>query len=186
MREVTLADGTKHEALVAYSLGNFNSAMTDEYTDSGIILEFTLVEQGSGRLCRGKYRLRAHLLLGKGRRLYHHSRPRLLRRGPEGMSAEQHQRLRKSVDDVTALMGGRLAVLRNKAAPRDAPLRRGVPFPRVNFLFFTFQRLTPFSQVLYLWKYHQKWRPCYGDHPEGLTFDDVLLIPRKSNVLPKE
>ena len=30
---------------------------------------------------------------------------------PEGMSDAQHQRLRKSVDDVTALMGGRLAVL---------------------------------------------------------------------------
>ena len=30
---------------------------------------------------------------------------------PEGMSPEEHQRLRKSVDDVTALMGGRLAVL---------------------------------------------------------------------------
>ena len=30
---------------------------------------------------------------------------------PEGMSDAQHQRLRKSVDDVTALMGGRLTVL---------------------------------------------------------------------------
>ena len=30
---------------------------------------------------------------------------------PEGMSDAQHQCLRKSVDDVTALMGGRLTVL---------------------------------------------------------------------------
>ena len=111
MREVTLADGTQHEALVAYSLGNFNSAMTDEYTDSGIILEFTLVEQEAGGFkvedagfvptyCWEKDGVFTTIPA-----LSHYDE------APEGMSDAQHQRLRKSVDDVTALMGGRLNVL---------------------------------------------------------------------------
>ena len=111
MREVTLTDGTQHTALVAYSLGNFNSAMTDEYTDSGIILEFTLVEQEEGGFkvedagfvptyCWEKDGVFTTIPA-----LSHYDE------APEGMSDAQHQRLRKSVDDVTALMGGRLNVL---------------------------------------------------------------------------
>ena len=111
MREVTLADGTKHEALVAYSLGNFNSAMTDEYTDSGIILEFTLVEQEEGGFAVENIGFVPTYCWEKDGVFT--TIPALVYydEAPEGMSAEQHQRLRKSVDDVTALMGGRLAVL---------------------------------------------------------------------------
>ena len=111
MREVTLADGTKHEALVAYSLGNFNSAMTDEYTDSSIILEFTLVEQEAGGFAVENIGFVPTYCWEKDGVFT--TIPALLYydEAPEGMSAEQHQRLRKSVDDVTALMGGRLAVL---------------------------------------------------------------------------
>ena len=111
MREVTLADGTKHEALVAYSLGNFNSAMTDEYTDSGIILEFTLVEQEEGGFAVENigfvptYCWEKDGVFTTIPALSHYDE------APEGMSDAQHQRLRKSVDDVTALMGGRLNVL---------------------------------------------------------------------------
>ena len=111
MREVTLADGTQHEALVAYSLGNFNSAMTDEYTDSGIILEFTLVEQEEGGFAVENigfvptYCWEKDGVFTTIPALSHYDE------APEGMSDAQHQRLRKSVDDVTALMGGRLTVL---------------------------------------------------------------------------
>ena len=111
MREVTLADGTKHEALVAYSLGNFNSAMTDEYTDSGIILEFTLVEQEEGGFAVENigfvptYCWEKDGVFTTIPALSHYDE------APEGMSDAQHQRLRTSVDDVTALMGGRLTVL---------------------------------------------------------------------------
>ena len=111
MREVTLADGTKHEALVAYSLGNFNSAMTDEYTDSGIILEFTLVEQEEGGFkvedagFVPTYCWEVDGVFTTIPALPYYDE------APEGMSDAQHQRLRKSVDDVTALMGGRLTVL---------------------------------------------------------------------------
>ena len=111
MREVTLADGTKHEALVAYSLGNFNSAMTDEYTDSGIILEFTLVEQEEGGFAVENigfvptYCWEVDGVFTTIPALPYYDE------APEGMSDAQHQGLRKSVDDVTALMGGRLTVL---------------------------------------------------------------------------
>ena len=47
---VTVKDksGNSRMGLVAYSLGNFISNMTDRYTDSGIILDFTLREQPDG------------------------------------------------------------------------------------------------------------------------------------------
>ena len=42
------SDGQSRTGLVAYSLGNFISNMTDQYTDAGIILDFTLSEQPGG------------------------------------------------------------------------------------------------------------------------------------------
>ena len=42
------ADGVLHRGLVAYSLGNFISNMTVRYTDSGIILQFTIQETQDG------------------------------------------------------------------------------------------------------------------------------------------
>ena len=41
-------DGEMRRGLVAYCLGNFISNMTKSYTDSGIILEFTLLEKQDG------------------------------------------------------------------------------------------------------------------------------------------
>ena len=38
-------DGTTHRTLVAYSLGNFVSAQTDQYKDTGIILDFTIHQE---------------------------------------------------------------------------------------------------------------------------------------------
>jgi poly-gamma-glutamate synthesis protein (capsule biosynthesis protein) len=46
--KATGADGKSRVGLVAYSLGNFISNMTDQYTDSGIILDFTLSEKAEG------------------------------------------------------------------------------------------------------------------------------------------
>ena len=112
MREVTLADGTEHEALVAFSLGNFNSGMADEYADAGVDPRIHARRTGRGRLFHRGHWLRAHLLLAERTASLPPFPPfAYYDEAPEGMSAEEHQRLRKSVDDVTALMGGRLAVL---------------------------------------------------------------------------
>ena len=46
--EATGADGVKRRGLVAYSLGNFIDNMLKRYTDSGIILEFTIRERQDG------------------------------------------------------------------------------------------------------------------------------------------
>ena len=46
--KATGADGKSRVGLVAYSLGNFISNMTEQYTDSGIILDFTLSEKAEG------------------------------------------------------------------------------------------------------------------------------------------
>ena len=111
MRELTLADGTEHEALIAFSLGNFNSGMVDEYANAGAILEFTLVEQEEGGFSIEDIGFVPTYCWPKDGVFT--TVPALVYydEAPEGMSPEEHQRLRKSVDDVTALMGGRLAVL---------------------------------------------------------------------------
>ena len=42
------SDGNMRSALVVYSMGNFLSDQRARYRDSGIIFEFTLVDDGSG------------------------------------------------------------------------------------------------------------------------------------------
>jgi poly-gamma-glutamate capsule biosynthesis protein CapA/YwtB (metallophosphatase superfamily) len=44
------ADGNSRSALVVYSMGNFLSDQRARYRDSGIIFEFTLVDDGSGQV----------------------------------------------------------------------------------------------------------------------------------------
>lgn len=111
MRQIALADGTQHEAFVAFSLGNFNSGMVDEYANAGVIIEFTLVEQEDGGFeiedvgfvptyCWPK----DGVFTTVPALVYYDE-------APEGMSPEEHQRLRKSVDDVEELMAGRLTML---------------------------------------------------------------------------
>lgn len=111
MRQIALADGTQHEAFVAFSLGNFNSGMVDEYANAGVIIEFTLVGQEDGGFeiedvgfvptyCWPK----DGVFTTVPALVYYDE-------APEGMSPEEHQRLRKSVDDVEELMAGRLTML---------------------------------------------------------------------------
>lgn len=47
-QSVTLSDGNKKSVFLMFSMGNFISDHTMEYTDSGIILDFTINEQPDG------------------------------------------------------------------------------------------------------------------------------------------
>ena len=92
-------------------MGNFNSSMVDEYANAGIIVEFTIVEREEGGFAIediGFVPTYCWERLGVFTTIP--ALPNYETR-PDGMTEAEHQRLRKSVDDVLALMGGRLAVL---------------------------------------------------------------------------
>jgi poly-gamma-glutamate synthesis protein (capsule biosynthesis protein) len=50
------ADGNVRSALVVYSMGNFLSDQRTRYRDSGIIFEYTLVDDGSGKVTATNFR----------------------------------------------------------------------------------------------------------------------------------
>lgn len=102
-------DGEK--TLVAFSLGNFNSDMDEDYADTGIIFEFTLVEREEGGFdvvdpgYVPVFCWRQDGLTRTIPSLPYYDQP------PEGMSPEQHARLRAGVESVDALMGPEMARL---------------------------------------------------------------------------
>ena len=106
-------DEGEHTALVAWSLGNFIDNMKIQYTDSGIILDFTIVEAADGgfdivnvgyvpvycwrqdtniqTLCAGEY----------------------LDERPEGMSDATYDRMKTSYRELTELIGDGFMLLEN-------------------------------------------------------------------------
>lgn len=97
-------DAGEKIGLVAWSMGNFIDNMKLQYTDSGIIVDFTVAETEDGveildvgyvpvYCWRGDDQIRA---LPSG--MY-------LENAPEGMSDSTHSRLKASYDELTALIG---------------------------------------------------------------------------------
>lgn len=109
---VEAADGER-TALVAWSLGNFIDNMKVRYTDSGIVLDFTLRERGDGTfeivdvgyvpvycwkqsddiqtLCSGEY----------------------MNERPDGMDSSTYARMKESRTELIELIGEDFAVLDN-------------------------------------------------------------------------
>lgn len=54
-RTVTLADGTKKDGFLIYSLGNFMSAQKDKYTKDSIILNLKLTKHANGKVSIDSY-----------------------------------------------------------------------------------------------------------------------------------
>ena len=106
--EAETADGQTRRGLVAYSLGNFISAMSKQYTDSGIILEFTLLEQQDGSFAAvnpGVVPIYCWRTDGAIRSVpalkYYEERP-------EGMSNERFNAMKASCDALRNLLGSEL------------------------------------------------------------------------------
>jgi poly-gamma-glutamate capsule biosynthesis protein CapA/YwtB (metallophosphatase superfamily) len=99
------ADGRPKQVFAIYSLGNFISAMTMQYTDSGIILDFTIQEQPDGSFRvedigyvpvyvwkqDGKY---AVIPSGK-----------FLKSKPDGMSVDQYNQMVKTYHEIVDQLG---------------------------------------------------------------------------------
>jgi len=112
LRRVTDSAGRSRDVLTAFSLGNFLSDHRLQYTDCGVIIEFTISENGDGTFSvggvgyiptycwqptRGDVRV---LPSGK-----------YLREGPAGMTEETHARLVQSYGEITGVLGNTYPVL---------------------------------------------------------------------------
>ena len=103
--EAVTDSGETRRGLVAYSLGNFISNQGKRYTDSGILLDFTLRERETGGFDVTDVRVmptfcwRQNGVIQTLPALDWYDAP------PEGMTDDQWQRLQESVDGLRELIG---------------------------------------------------------------------------------
>ena len=109
--EAETADGGTRTGLVAYSLGNFISNMTLRYTDTGLMLEFTIRERQDGSFgiedvgCVPIYCWRDW----NGIRAI--SSLKYLEAAPEGMAADVHDLVKQGYRDIVDLLGADFTML---------------------------------------------------------------------------
>ena len=108
----TDADGRTRECFVIFSLGNFLSDHVLQYTDCGIILEFTISENSDGTFSCGDIGYIPTYCWqpteGDVRVL---PSGKYLKEGPVGMTEEAHDRLVQSYQEITDVIGGDYPVL---------------------------------------------------------------------------
>ena len=106
------AVGRTRECFVIFSLGNFLSDHVLQYTDCGIILEFTISENSDGTFSCGDIGYIPTYCWqpteGDVRVL---PSGKYLKEGPVGMTEEAHDRLVQSYQEITEVIGGDYPVL---------------------------------------------------------------------------
>lgn len=105
------ADGAVHRGLVAYSLGNFISAMTKRYTDSGIILEFTIRERQDGGFTVDGVGCVPVYCWKRDDSIQAISSLKYLTEAPEGMDAGTWSRMKDSYWELRDLLDESVAML---------------------------------------------------------------------------
>ena len=112
LKRVTDANGRARDVLVAYSLGNFLSDHRLRYTDSGVIVEFTVRENDDGTFsvggvgCIPTYCWQP--TRGDVRVL---PSAKHLKEAPAGMTPEAHARLVESYREITGILSDAYPVL---------------------------------------------------------------------------
>ena len=111
--EAQAADGGVRRGLVAYSLGNFIGNMCLQYTDSGIMLDFTLRERPEGGFAVEDVRAVPVYCWRREDMIQALCSMRYLNAPPEGMSAfgwarlkESYRELRELIDEGIPMTGG--------------------------------------------------------------------------------
>ena len=107
----TTANGQTRTALCLYSLGNFLSQHRVQYTDSGVVFEFTIQENadGSFAITNPGY---VPVYVWAFKNAVGQDDYRVLPAGeylnapPSGMSADQQARMKESCQEILTLMGG--------------------------------------------------------------------------------
>ena len=108
---VETEDGETRTGLVAYCLGNFISNMLKRYTDSGIILEFTLREQEDGTFAIEDVGYLPIYCWKQDNMIRAVCSAKYIDERPAGMSADTYARLTASRRELRELLGEDLAVL---------------------------------------------------------------------------
>lgn len=108
---VTGADGKTRTALCLYSLGNFLSQHRVQYTDSGVVFEFTIQENADGSFAitnPGYVPVYVWTFKNANGDDDYRVLPvgQYLNNPPSGMSSEQENRMKQSLQETLELMGG--------------------------------------------------------------------------------
>ena len=109
--KTTDANGNSRMGLVAYSLGNFISNQTDQYTDSGIILDFTLQEQPGGGFLAVDVGVIPLYCWNRDGMIQTISSAKYNLKPPQGMTKEQYDRMRESCLELRGLLDRRIPFL---------------------------------------------------------------------------
>jgi hypothetical protein len=102
--KVKTADGRVRTGLVAYSLGNFISNMCLPYTDSGILLDFTLRELPEGGFAAGDVRIVPVYCWRREDMIQPLCALKALKDAPEDMSADDRSLVKESCDRLRELI----------------------------------------------------------------------------------
>ena len=91
--------------LVAYSLGNFISNQAERYTDSGIVLDFTVRRIEEGGFSVENVCILPTYCWRQESRVQTLCSKKYLNASPEGMDAGTWQRLKESYEELQELIG---------------------------------------------------------------------------------
>ena len=103
--EAQTKSGETRRGLVAWSLGNFIDNMTKRYTDSGILLEFTIQERQDGTFAVENVGCVPIYCWKRDDNIQAISSLKYLDSPPEGMSSGAYQRMRDSYWELVKLLG---------------------------------------------------------------------------------
>ena len=103
--EVATESGQTRRGLVAWSLGNFIDNMTKRYTDSGILLEFTVQERQDGSFGIENVGVVPIYCWKRDDSIQAISSLKYLDEPPEGMSSGTWQRMQDSYQELERLLG---------------------------------------------------------------------------------
>ena len=108
---ITDDDGTQREVFTIFSLGNFLSTHTLQYTDSGIILDFTVQEQPDGTFkCVDVGYVPTYCWLTDNSVTIVPS-AKYLNEAPAGMDAASYARMKETYQETVSLLGVEFKVL---------------------------------------------------------------------------
>lgn len=108
---ITDDDGTQREVFAIFSLGNFLSTHTLQYTDSGIILDFTVQEQADGTFkCVDVGYVPTYCWLTDSSVTIVPS-AKYLSQPPEGMDASSYARMKETYQETVSLLDSQFKVL---------------------------------------------------------------------------
>ena len=108
---VETEDGQTRTGLVAYSLGNFISNMVVQYTDSGIILDFTIREKQEGGFEIVDVGVVPVFCWRRGNMIQALSSLQYYDEKPEGMDSSRYNRMRASYRELRDLLEDSIAML---------------------------------------------------------------------------